>query len=128
MSETVSSKILIVDDERDMTHFLSVRLRSRGYDVSTASDGREALSQIKKNRPDLVLLDVMMPKFNGYEVCRYLKQDEDTKNIPIIFLTARDQIQDRVLAKESGADDFLSKPFEGKLLVNKVENWLKEKK
>ncbi len=125
MADNANKKILIVDDERDMSYFLGVRLRSQGYTVATAKDGLEALETIKTDQPDLILLDIMMPKMSGYEVCRTLKQSETTKHIPVIFLTARDQAQDRAAALSSGGDDFLAKPFESQALLMKITTWIK---
>lgn len=104
-------KILVVDDSPDNLDVLSSRLRFRGYDVETASNGTEALEKVSESRPDLILLDVMMPDLDGYEVTRRIKNDPDLPFIPIILVTARDSTQDKVAGLDAGADDYLTKPI-----------------
>lgn len=105
-------KILLADDSSTIVDVLQFLLQSQGYDVITASDGIAAISKTYETHPDLVLLDIEMPKMNGYQVCRLLKSDEVTKSIPIIILTSRDQKQDRFWGFAAGADEFVSKDFE----------------
>jgi signal transduction histidine kinase/CheY-like chemotaxis protein len=105
-------KILIADDSPTIVDVIQFLLQSQGYEVITASDGIEAISKIYHTRPDLVLLDIEMPKMNGYQVCRLLKDDETTKAIPIIILTSRDQKSDRFWGLSTGADEFITKDFE----------------
>lgn len=105
-------KILIADDSPTILDVIRFLLQSKGYEVVTAADGIEAISQIYQMRPDLVLLDIEMPKMNGYQVCRLLKSDEYTKDIPIIILTSRDQKRDRFWGLSTGADEFMTKDFE----------------
>lgn len=114
-SESKEAKVLIVDDEKLNIQLYQTLLAPLGYEIHTAGDGIEAIEKVHRLKPDLVLLDVMMPRLNGFEVCRRLKNDPKTRLIPIIMLTALDQIEDKVTGIESGADDFLSKP------VNRVE-------
>ncbi len=119
-------KILLVDDEESLVMLLSERLKFNGYDVITASDGQEGLDKAKKEKPDLILLDVMMPKMNGYQVSRLLKFDQRFKHIPIIMLTARTQAIDMKTGKETGADAYITKPFESENLIAEIKKFLKE--
>jgi len=105
-------KILCVDDEPVNLRLLEAVLRPRGYEVIEASDGTEALTKIKENSVDLVLLDVMMPNLNGFDVCRMLKEDERYRDIPVVMITALHSKQDRIQGIEAGAEDFISKPFD----------------
>ena len=120
-------KILLVDDEPDLLQLVSLRLQAAGYGVEVAYDGQQALDQVKLARPDLIILDLMLPKLDGYKVCRLLKFDERTKSIPILIFTARAQVEDVTLATECGADAYLTKPFEAKALLEKLEELLREK-
>jgi len=115
-------KILVVDDSQDMRSILSMRFRINGYDVIMAQDGQEGLDKIKEEMPNLVILDLMLPKIDGYEVCRMLKFDDKYKNIPIIILSALDQQEDREKAIGSGADAYFIKPFDLELLLNKIRS------
>lgn len=117
-------KILIVDDEPDIVETLSFMLQARNFDVVTASDGLEALSKVKSERPDLVLLDIMMPGMDGYDVCVKLKTDKETKNIPVVMLTARGENEAVIRAHKSGANDYIVKPFTLPTLVNKLNRLL----
>ena len=105
-------KILVVDDVAVNVQLLTTYLTSVGYDVFTARDGQEALDKVAATQPDLILLDVMMPKLNGFEVCERLKSDPTTRIIPVIMVTALNEIEDKIKATESGADDFVSKPID----------------
>lgn len=106
------TKILIVDDEKDIVETLSFLLKSKGYDVISAHDGEEGLKLAKEENPNLIILDVMMPKINGYKICRLLKYDAKYKNIPIIMVTARSQDNDKLIGEETGANEYITKPFE----------------
>lgn len=117
-------RILLVDDEPDLVQMVSVRLSASGYEVIPAYDGRQALDQVKQVKPDLIILDLMLPKLDGYKVCRLLKFDERTKGIPILIFTARAQVEDVTLATECGADAYLTKPFEAKALLEKIQELL----
>ena len=121
-------RILLVDDEPDLVQMISLRLKSVGYEVVTACDGQEALEQVKQTKPDLLILDLMLPKLDGYKVCRLLKFDERTKGLPILIFTARAQEQDIKLASECGADAYLTKPFEAKVLLGKLQELLAARK
>lgn len=117
--------ILIIEDEPDISKTLKVFLESEGFDVSIASDGIEGLNKVKAERPNLIVLDIMLPKLDGFQICRMLKFDDKYKKIPIIMLTARAQESDRRLGKEVGADAYLAKPFEPEVLLNKIKEFLR---
>ena len=120
------SKILIVDDNRILTEIIGHRFRMTGHDCRTAGDGEAALALVRQDPPDLIILDVMMPNRNGYQVCRELKSAPRTSGIPILILTARGQKQDRVWARDAGADDIMVKPFEMEELEKRVEELLRK--
>ena len=103
--------ILIVDDEEKNIKLLKAILHPEAYQIHESLSGKEAFKKIEKFRPDLVLLDVMMPEINGFEVCWDLKQDEKTRSIPVMMVTALSEKEDRINAMEAGADDFISKPI-----------------
>jgi DNA-binding response OmpR family regulator len=112
--------IFIADDELDFVSTLRSRLEFEGYRIETAPDGKEALERILKEKPDLILLDVMMPTMNGFQVCRELKGNPDTKSIPIMMLTAKSQESDKFWGKEAGADAYITKPFDMDNLIGKI--------
>ena len=120
-------KILVVDDELDVQSILSFRLEINGYSVIVASDGEEGLEKIKKENPDLVLLDLMLPKMNGFEICRMVKFDDRLKGLPIIILSALDKEEDKKKALDSGADAYFLKPFDLEGLLTKIKLLLPEK-
>ena len=105
------SVVLVADDDRDILDLLAFRLGRAGYEVVSASDGEEALRLAVERKPDLAVLDVMMPKLDGYEVTRRMRAEESTKRIPVILLTARVQEHDVARGFEVGADDYMTKPF-----------------
>jgi DNA-binding response OmpR family regulator len=107
----MAKRILVVDDEPDIRRLVAEALGVTGYDVQTAANGGEAVRAASLYLPDLVLLDIMMPVLNGYHVCRILKADKELAAIPVVMLTARTQERDYAVAKESGADDYVTKPF-----------------
>src|SRR5690349_13335631 len=119
-----AKKILAVDDERSIVRLIQVNLERRGYQVSMAFDGKQALEKIQAERPDLILLDVMMPYMDGFEVLRWLKQDPDTRNIPVIMLTAKASDADVFMGWSSGVDCYLTKPFNPVELLRFVERIL----
>jgi len=121
------NKILIVDDAIDTVELLKKRFQAEGYDTEEAYNGEEALNKVPEYNPDLIVLDVMMPKIDGYEVCQRLKSDEKTKYIPIIMLTAKGEIEHKVKGLEIGADDYLPKPFDYKELSARIKSLLKIK-
>ena len=106
------SRILIVDDDEDILHVTSDFLEARGYKVYQAGSGKEALKITRKLKPSLILLDVMMPKMDGFWLCRVMKSDPKLQHIPIIFLTAKDDAQSRMEGQKCGGDDYLTKPFD----------------
>ena len=121
------SKILIVDDEPLNVDYLEQELEDLGYETVSAANGQQALQRVKSDAPDLILLDVMMPVMDGLTVCRLLKEDEETRLIPIVIMTALDRIEDRIAGIKAGADDFLTKPVDDRELVARIETTLKLK-
>jgi len=119
-----AKKILVVDDEIDLVETLRFPLELEGYNVLVSHDGEDALNQARKEKPDLILLDLMLPKLDGYKVCRLLKFDERYKHIPILMLTAKTQEKDKILGMETGADEYITKPFEMDYLIEKVKAYL----
>ncbi|MGB9597419.1 MAG: response regulator transcription factor [Candidatus Poribacteria bacterium] len=117
-------KILIVDDEADITDTLSFMLQARNFDVVTANNGKEGLAKVKKEHPDLVILDISMPEMDGYNVCNKLRQDNETKDIPIIMLTAKGETEAVIKSYESGANDYVVKPFNLSTLISRINNCL----
>jgi OmpR family response regulator RpaB len=115
-------KILVVDDESNIRKILETRLTIRGYNVISASDGEEAIRLFHQEQPNLVILDIMLPKLDGYTVCSELRKKS---NVPIIMLTARGDISDRVMGLEFGADDYVIKPFYPKELEARVRSLLR---
>ena len=114
--------ILIVDDEVDLTRVLSKRLEAAGFTVKTAEDGQSALAKAREDRPGLIILDVMLPKMNGYEVCAKIKGDQALKAIPVVLFTAKGQTQQQHLAGVmAGADAYISKISEFKVLVDQIK-------
>ena len=125
-NNTTKKRILIVDDEEIIVRMLKLRLESSGYEVIVACDGQDGLKKAKEFLPDLIILDVMMPKMEGTKVCGLLKSDARYKNIPIIMFTAKAQEADRQLSKDLGADEFINKPLEPEDFMNKVRSLLGE--
>lgn len=115
-----ATNILIVEDEEALATLLEYNLGKEKYDVSVASDGEEALLKVEESTPDLIVLDWMLPKVSGIEVCRRIRSKPETRNIPIIMLTARSEESDRVRGLETGADDYLTKPFSTNELIARV--------
>jgi two-component system, cell cycle response regulator len=113
-------KILIVEDEDHMLSLLKYNLGKENYDINIAHNGMEGLSEAQKTKPDLIVSDVMMPKMDGFEFCRNLRKDPETKCIPFIFLTARGQLPDKIEGLRTGADDYITKPFVPKELIEMV--------
>jgi DNA-binding response OmpR family regulator len=117
-------KILVVDDEQVALKILSIRLEINGFNVITAQDGAAALDRARKEKPDLIVLDLMLPNINGFEVCRMLKFDDAYKNIPIIILSALHDQKERDRAVACGADAYFIKPFDLDLLMSKMRSFL----
>ena len=127
-TSTASYRILVVDDDRIIVEILSQSLSLAGYQVATAADGQEGLTLARELKPDLILLDVMMPKLDGYSVCSQLKQDPETQLIPIIILTALTDRDDKLKALEVGADEFIRKPPDRQELLIRIKSLLRTKK
>jgi len=124
----VPETILVVDDDPDIARFVEVNLRSAGYEVAVAGDGEEALDKAAELRPDLVLLDVMMPRIDGFEVAQRLRRSPQTANTSIIMLTAKALSADKVTGLQSGADDYIIKPFDPIELLARVKGTLRRAK
>lgn len=124
MSEQ-ASKILLVDDENDILEFVSYNLRKEGYEVFTASNGRHAIEKAKEVKPQLIILDVMMPGMDGIETCEEMRKIPDLKNSVIAFLTARAEDYSQIAGFEAGADDYINKPIKPKVLISRVKALLK---
>lgn len=116
--------ILVVDDVESIRMLIAMRLKVSHFKVLMASDGEQALAMIREKKPDLVILDLMLPKITGYELCRMIKFDETLKNIPVIILSALERQVDRDRASEAGADAYFIKPFELDLLIVKINQLL----
>jgi len=119
-------RVLVVDDNFVNVRLLEELLKSASYEVTTATSGEAALEKLAQSRPDIVLLDVMMPVMDGYEVCRRIRQDEKTAQLPVIMVTALDKESDRAMALAAGANDFLSKPVEDNLLLPAIRRILQK--
>jgi len=127
MDNAKQRKILVVDDVEVNIQLLTSYLTAEGYEVICAADGEDAIEKVRSSDPDLVLLDVMMPKMNGFDACRILKEDTKTKFVPVIMVTALNEIEDKIKGIDSGADDFLSKPFNKLELLARVRSLLRIK-
>jgi two-component system, cell cycle response regulator len=127
-TEVERDRILVVDDNPDNVEIVSTRLQFRGYQVDEATDGEAALRKVQESPPDLILLDVMLPGIDGYEIARRIKNDERLPYIPIILVTARDSTQDKVMGLDAGADDYLTKPLNFPELEARVRSMLRIKR
>lgn len=119
------TKILIADDEEDILQFLSYNLKKEGYEVITANNGAEAISIAEKEKPDLIVLDIMMPVMDGMEACKELRQLPETKDKLIVFLTARNEDYSQIAGFENGADDYITKPIKPKLFLSRIKALLR---
>ena len=122
----MAKKILIVDDEKDLVETLTLRLEANGYEVIKAYDGQEGLERAQKERPDLIVLDLMLPKMDGYKVCGLLKSDLRYSKIPIILFTARAQESDKKMGEEVGGDAYITKPFDPPALLAKIKELIEK--
>ncbi len=122
----MAKRILVVDDEQDIVKMVGLRLKANGYEVLSANDGQQGLETAQKEKPDLIILDVMMPKMDGYKVCGLLKKDSRFAKTPIIIFTAKAQDKDKDLGREVGANAYLTKPFDPPVLIAKVKELLGE--
>jgi len=119
-------RILLVDDEVQLVEMMKMRLEANNYEIITAYDGQEALEKARNEKPDLIILDLMLPKLDGYTVCRMLKFDEKYKSIPIVMFTARVQESDKKMGQEVGADAYITKPFDPQALLSKIKEFIHE--
>ncbi len=117
-------KILVVDDEVYILHILEFSLTAEGFEVITANNGELAIEKAKQEKPDLIVLDIMMPVLDGYETCRRLKRESETKNIPVVLLTAKGRDIDKRLGFEVGAIDYVIKPFSPNRLIDRIQEIL----
>jgi len=124
MSEQRKKKILVVDDEPDLVSTLKMRLEAAGFEVIVASDGNLGYDKVKLELPDLVILDLMLPGMDGFQLCRLLKFDQKYRSIPVVLLTAQSQKEDKEWGTKAGADCYLTKPFDAKELLAKIKELL----
>ena len=117
-------KILIVEDEESLLKLESILLTSKGYDVRGVSNGQLALDSIEEERPDLVLLDIMLPEIDGFEVCQRIKDNPETKDIPVIMLTAKKSREDMARGEKVGADWYITKPFKSAMVIETIQRFL----
>jgi two-component system response regulator MprA len=119
--ENPQLKVLVVDDEENIIELIRLGLRYEGFEVEVASNGEQALMLAQRVSPDLIILDVMMPGIDGLEVCRRLRHNPTTNDIPVLMLTAKDEVSDRILGLQTGADDYLTKPFDFYELLERIK-------
>ena len=122
----LKKRILLIEDEADMVYALTLQLEAVNYEILSATDGQTGLDMARKEKPDLIILDLMLPKMDGYKVCRMLKFDKKYKRIPIIMFTAKVQERDLKLGHEVGADAYITKPFDARILLDKISALLKK--
>lgn len=120
----IKNKILIVEDEESLLKLESILLTSRGYEVVVASNGRQALEAVKNDNPDLVLLDIMLPELDGFEVCRQIKTNPETEAIPVIMVTAKKTGDDMTRGEQVGADWYITKPFKSAMVLETIQRFL----
>lgn len=123
--KSTSKKILIVDDEPDILEFLQYNLKKEGYDVVTAGDGKHAITVAEQEKPDLIILDIMMPEMDGVETCRVLRSHKDFVDTPVAFLTARDEDFSQIAALDVGGDDYITKPIKPRVLISRIQALLR---
>ena len=121
MGEVPRRRVLLIDDEPGILKTIGKRLEVAGFDVLTAADGEEGLTKARLGHPDVIILDLMMPKLNGYEVCAKLKKDPELQRIPVIIFSAKGAAADERLCREIGADAYITKSHQGKALVEQIE-------
>lgn len=117
-------RILVVEDEESLLKLESILLTSKGYDVQGATNGQEALDMLSEAHPDLILLDIMLPNMDGFEVCRRIKENPETRHIPVIMLTAKKSREDMAKGHEVGADWYITKPFKSANVVETIQRFL----
>ena len=121
-------KILLVDDELDILEIVSYNLLQEGYDIITASNGKEAITLAEKHRPQLILLDIMMPEMGGIEACKIIRKNKVLDNTIIVFFSAKGADYDQIIGFEAGADDYITKPIKPKVLISKIKGLLRRTK
>ncbi|MEJ2698169.1 MAG: response regulator [Desulfuromonadales bacterium] len=119
-------KILVVEDEESLLKLESILLTSKGYEVRGVSNGQAALEAIAEELPDLILLDIMLPEMDGFEVCRRLKSDPATKELPVIMLTAKKSREDMARGEKVGADWYITKPFKSAMVIETIQRFLRQ--
>lgn len=117
-------KVLIVEDEESLLKLESILLTSRGYDVCSARNGKSAMAMLESEKPDIVLLDIMLPEMDGFEVCRQIKSNPQTSSIPVIMLTAKKSREDMATGEQAGADWYITKPFKSAMVVETIQRFL----
>ncbi|NOR49465.1 MAG: response regulator [Desulfuromonadales bacterium] len=117
-------KILVVEDEESLLKLQSILLTIRGYTVEGVMDGQAALEAVETMKPDLILLDIMLPKIDGFEVCRQVKANEATRYIPVIMLTAKNSKEDLVMGEQAGADLYITKPYKSSMVIETIQRLL----
>lgn len=122
---SIEKKILVIDDEPDVTELLEYKLTREGFSVRASNNPALILGEVKDFLPDLIILDIMMPELNGLQICRMIRSNASLEKIPIIFLTAKSEMEDRIEGLEAGADDYLSKPFNTRELVLRIKSIFK---
>ena len=120
----IKKKILVVEDEESLLKLQSILLTIRGYTVEGVMDGQAALEVVETMNPDLILLDIMLPKIDGFEVCRQVKANEATRHIPVIMLTAKKSMEDRVMGEQAGADMYIIKPYKASIAIETIQRLL----
>ena len=120
----IKKKILVVEDEQSLLKLQSILLTLRGYNVEGVMDGQAALEAVVTTNPDLILLDIMLPKIDGFEVCRQVKANEATRHIPVIMLTAKKSMEDRFMGKQAGADMYITKPYKSSMVIETIQRFL----
>jgi twitching motility two-component system response regulator PilG len=120
----IKKKILVVEDEESLLKLQSILLTLRGYNVEGVMDGQAALEAVVTTNPDLILLDVMLPKIDGFEVCRQVKNNEATRHIPVVMLTAKKSMEDRFTGKQAGADMYITKPYKSSMVIETIQRIL----
>ena len=120
----IKKKILVVEDEESLFKLESILLTSKGYEVHGAADGQAALDAIDEVKPDLVLLDIMLPEIDGFEVCRRIKSNSETKHIPVVMLTAKKSREDMARGEQVGADWYITKPFKSAMVIETIQRFI----
>jgi len=120
----IKKKILIVEDEESLLKLESILLTSKGYEVHGVGDGQAALDAVTRIKPDLVLLDIMLPEIDGFEVCRRIKSNNDTRHIPVVMLTAKKSREDMARGEQVGADWYITKPFKSAMVIETIQRFV----